>query len=323
MLAGQTLSVVMPTWNCAPMMRRHMEAMNQWVDLADEVICVDSKSGDGTVEIIKAGLGTDKLRVMIRGRGLYESWNEGIAATTGDFVYISTAGDTIEREHLVHLGETMVRSRADVVISPPRFVGVHGEYHEDLRWPPGIVVASVPHKAPFVLSTDEAVQLAMHHSPNSLLGSSASNLYKGAYLRANPFPTGIKGAGDTVWALRNAEKAKMCLTPSVGSTFCVHPKENEGGYREFQKLLRMLEEERSRCIRHLDDERLRRQLERFSLLSGEVATLRKEAEAICQSRRWPLNLIPWLLARSRLARARSELRDHKRRRAPVIQGSRI
>ena len=65
----------MPTYNCAPLMERHVVSMAAWIDLADEVIVVDSRSTDGTLDIIQARLRHPNLRIILRDRGLYESWN--------------------------------------------------------------------------------------------------------------------------------------------------------------------------------------------------------------------------------------------------------
>jgi glycosyltransferase involved in cell wall biosynthesis len=35
------LSIVLPTFNCASLMGRHLASMEQWKDLADEIIVVD------------------------------------------------------------------------------------------------------------------------------------------------------------------------------------------------------------------------------------------------------------------------------------------
>ena len=47
MKSRQALSVVLPTYNCAKLMERHLASMFGWLDLADEVIVVDSRSTDG------------------------------------------------------------------------------------------------------------------------------------------------------------------------------------------------------------------------------------------------------------------------------------
>jgi len=87
----------------------------------------------GRLDMIRDRLRHPKIRFIERDRGLYESWNEGIAATTGDWIYISTAGDTIERDHLLHLLDTGERGAADVVISSPKFVDQTGGGHPRSR----------------------------------------------------------------------------------------------------------------------------------------------------------------------------------------------
>ena len=101
--------------------------MEQWIDLAHEVVVVDSRSTDGTLALIRRRLRHPNIRIIERDRGLYASWNEGIAATTGDWVYVSTAGDTIERAQLVRLRDCGEASQADVVVSPCGFVDEAGQ----------------------------------------------------------------------------------------------------------------------------------------------------------------------------------------------------
>lgn len=227
MLAKSTLSVVMPTFNCAQMMGRHLKSMSLWADLADEIIVVDSRSTDGTLEFIRERLRHPNLRIIERDRGLYESWNEGIAATTGDWVYISTAGDTINRNHLLHLIELGIRAATDVVISPPHFVDEAGNPLPELRWPPQEIIRDYGTGKPFALSQAAITYLALLNCPNCLLGSSASNIYRGDTLRNRPFPTDFRGGGDTVWMMRHALSVRICLTPQRGSSFCVHPKDEQ------------------------------------------------------------------------------------------------
>jgi len=232
------ISVVMPTYNCAPLMARHLASMAEWADLADEIVVVDSRSTDGTLDMIRRGLRHRNIRFIERERGLYASWNEGIAATSGEWIYISTAGDTIDPEHLLHLRDLGERSRADVVISAPKFIDETGGACKDPGWPPAAVIAGSGRDEPFILGADAGFALAFMHFPSALLGSSASNLYRGDHLRARPFPTGFKGAGDSVWILRHAAQSRLCFTPQAGSTFCVHPKEGAPAGEELAELER-------------------------------------------------------------------------------------
>ena len=245
--------MVLPTYNCVTLMKRHLDAMGKWADLAEEIVVVDSRSTDGTLDLIRERLRHPNLRIIERDRGLYESWNEGIAATKGDWVYVSTAGDTIERAHLLHLLDLGERTAADVVISPPRFVDDDGDPIPDLRWPPHEIVAKHGAGAPFVLSQQAAACLAFLHCPSCILGSSASNLYRGDALRARPFPADFRGAGDTVWMMRNALTLRVCLTPRDGSAFCVHPKNDKLSRPEAEAFMLQFFNEKAALARRISD----------------------------------------------------------------------
>lgn len=60
------LSVVMPTYQCRGLMERHAAAMAAWIDLGDEIIVVDSRSTDGTLDYVRGNLRRPKLRIIER-----------------------------------------------------------------------------------------------------------------------------------------------------------------------------------------------------------------------------------------------------------------
>jgi glycosyltransferase involved in cell wall biosynthesis len=228
-------------------MEAHLASMAEWLDLAQEIIVVDSHSADGTLDFILAHLHHPDLRVIQRDRGLYASWNAGIAATRGRWVYISTAGDTIERNHLLHLMALGEAAHADAVVSAPRFVGEDGQPREDLHWPPSALLDEFGTGRAFWFDPWAAQYLAFLYCPQSLLGSSASNVYRGDHLRSRPFPCEYGGAGDTGWIMRYAAETRLCLTPAIGSAFCIHDREREfTSYQCVQLQDRMVREELGR-----------------------------------------------------------------------------
>jgi hypothetical protein len=310
MKSRPALSVVLPTYNCAKLMERHLASMSGWLDLADEVIAVDSRSTDGTIELIRERLRHPKLRIIERDRGLYESWNDGIAATTGDWIYISTAGDTITRDHLLHLFETAERKLADVVISPPCFVDETGNPCDDPGWPPGKIVESCSAADTFTLTAESAQLLAFVYFPKAILGSSASNLYRGDHLRARPFPTEFKGAGDSIWILRHAGESRLCFTPKSGSTFCIHPKEDEQEQDEnLVALSEKLEADKLRFLSSANfDRSLSRSLSDHNHLTNQAKAVQQErrrlwrthpktATSLCS---WVMRTVDYLRTRARL-----------------------
>ena len=232
--------MVVPTYNCRYLLIAHLSAMQAWLDLIEEVIVVDSRSTDGTLELIRAELRHPRLRIIERDRGLYASWNEGIAATTGDWVYISTAGDLITREQLLHLREVGEALSADAVVSPPDFAYEDGRPARDLGWPPAKLLAAFGLGQPFALQPEATQFLAFQFCPQAILGSSASNLYRGAHLRARPFPAEYGVIGDTAWIMRYGHETRLALTPRSGSTFCIHEKESKGPPEQCVELHRRL-----------------------------------------------------------------------------------
>ena len=214
--------------------------MQAWLDLVDEVIVVDSRSTDGTLDLIRAELRHPRLRIIERDRGLYASWNEGIAATTGDWVYISTAGDLITRNLLLHLREVGEALSADVIVSPPGFTYEDGRPARDLGWPPAKLLAALGKGQPFAMQPEATQFLAFQFCPQAILGSSASNLYRGAHLRARPFPAEYGVIGDTAWIMRYGHETRLALTPRSGSTFCIHEKESKGPPEQCVELHRRL-----------------------------------------------------------------------------------
>jgi glycosyltransferase involved in cell wall biosynthesis len=70
MLRQFTISVALTTYNCRSLLMPHLRSMEAWLDLADEVIVVDSRSPDDTLELIRAELRHPRLRIIERDRGL-------------------------------------------------------------------------------------------------------------------------------------------------------------------------------------------------------------------------------------------------------------
>ena len=304
----------MPTYNCAPLMERHLQSVAKWADLADEIIVVDSRSTDGTLDMIRDRLRHPKIRFIERDRGLYESWNEGIAATTGDWIYISTAGDTIERDHLLHLLDTGERGAADVVISSPKFVDQTGGGHPDPGWPPAKVIANSGHNEPFILSSDAAFLLTHLHFPCAILGSSASNLYRGNHLRTRSFPTDFGRNGDSVWILRHAAQSRLCFSPKVGSTFCIHPKEEDCVEKQVALAEKLLAEKARWLSRPDLDGELVRALDEEMRLLEEVRLIQRNRRALWNSYSLKIILIwKWVCLNISYLRERSRLREQRRR----------
>ena len=311
MTKNYRLSVVIPTYNCEALIRRHITSIQKWQDLADEIVIVDSQSVDGTINIIKEKLRHPNLRVIEREPGLYESWNEAISVTTGKWIYISTVGDIISRQHLetlIHAGEV---HKSDVIISPQRFVDCDGspllnasfknpKIYRDLK---GSKIA---------LLQPSAVQFYAFEcgKPNALLGSVAGDLFGGNHLRARPFPVHYGTHGDTAWVLKYAKETSICLLAEGGSDFCLHAKGDAPSEPISTTLHRMYQDEVAK-------NNARESSPHYRFLLRKVAELWHEKKS-CSKRHWVSKIsktFVYLYFRWQLAHEESGMRRQIKREA--------
>jgi glycosyltransferase involved in cell wall biosynthesis len=217
------ISVLVPTRNSISLLPKHIEGLRPWLDLAQEVVAVDSHSTDGTREFLERELQHPNLRVLTHPPGLYQSWNFGIAQCRAKYIYVSTVGETITRSGLEQLLATADALRADVVISPPRMVKMSGDA-KDKTWPIHWLIEALDLKRPWMMAGSKAQLFAVANLRRGILGSSASNLYRADVLKRFPFRTDFGTAGDLAWGLEHAGAMRIAVLPEPISTFVFHPK---------------------------------------------------------------------------------------------------
>jgi len=218
-----SLGVVIPTKNSLAYLPQHLERMAEWLDLAAEVVVVDSFSSDGTVEYLRNHLRHPKARFLTHPPGLYASWNHGITQISAKYVYISTIGDLITRAGLQRLLETGEALGCDVVLSKPRFRAPDGQPLPDIDWPIDEIIRALDITRPRRLHKLEAVLFAMTNLTAALTGSCASDMFRTEVLQRYPFPTDFGTIGDGPWGLRHAADLVWAVLPERFSSFLKHP----------------------------------------------------------------------------------------------------
>jgi hypothetical protein len=221
---ARSIGVLIPTRNCASLIPAHLDSLRAWVDLAEEIVVVDSYSKDRTVDLLQAGLSHPQVTYLTYPPGLYQSWNYGLRHLNSEYCYISTVGDSITRAGLDHLRQTMEALSADVAVSKPAFITENGRPMKAPRWPIDDLIRTQGRGEPFGLEGAALFLFALVHYREALLGSSASNLYRTSCLQENPFPTGFGTVGDGAWGLANCCKIRLGVTQKVFSTFRDHAK---------------------------------------------------------------------------------------------------
>jgi len=216
-MSPEGIAVIVPTRNNADCIEAHVNAIRPLLNDIDQLILVDSHSNDGTWEILQASL-KHPSRVDLRTPpGLYSSWNTAIEHTEMKWVTFATVGDTITQEGLAHLIEVAKKLSPDVLISPPKMKHANGE-PSSARWPIH-AFAERCISSPRILTPLEAFLGCCGLGFESILGSSASNLYATQFLKLHPFPEDYGHLGDTGWAAQNCLTARIAVTPRSCSEF--------------------------------------------------------------------------------------------------------
>ncbi len=223
-MSQKAISVIIPSFNCASLVPAHLESLRPWIHLASEVVVVDSHSEDGTIELLREGIKHPQVRFLDHPRGLYQSWNFGIQQARGDYIYISTVGDSITGEGIEQLLAAAVKLDADVVISKPRFIDEQGQPASEARWPIADVLERLPVTEPTLITASQRLIIALTNGCSAILGSSASDLYRASFLKARPFPIEYGTAGDAGWGIEHIFDVKIGVIRGQFSTFRFHEK---------------------------------------------------------------------------------------------------
>ncbi len=223
------ITAILPIYNGRERLQRHLTSVIQGAGQVQEIVVVDSGSSDGTLELARKILDPHGAEFLNHPPGLYASWNAGIAAAGATWCYISTVEDPISTggfEHLLEVGE---KHQADLVVSPPEMRNEDGTRPVADRMPSHHLAEAITGAGLLdkLLSKTEAIALLCGLMPHGLLGSSAGNLYRTAFLQSRPFPSHVGHCGDTAWGAMAAPWANVAFTPRVCSQFYCQTRHGE------------------------------------------------------------------------------------------------
>ena len=204
-----------------PDLQEHVAALNEWIEQVREVVVVDSESSDGTVEYIKAHLKHSNVIYIDHPPGLYQSWNTAIGRATSRYTYIATVNDYMPYDTLLRLVTEAKVHSADIVISAPTLVSDSPRMVQK-QWPIHRYLELSAIKVPTLLNPVELLVWNSLYLPGTLMGSSASNLYRTKALQEQPFPGNYGHAGDSARAIQSSLTSKWLIVPEGESTFWNH-----------------------------------------------------------------------------------------------------
>jgi len=222
-VSSPSISVVIPVYQSAERLGEHVESLRLLRPMVHEFIWVITKSPDGSHDVAREAarqLGGQVLEVP---RGLYQAWNSGIARATGEFIYISTVGDTITPEGLNALSICIRKNEADVVFSPPViFPATQPNLKCCRHWTVFEFSRILNQFSGVRIPKEKAILMQILSGATGLLGSCASCLFRTSFLQSRLFPTEYHHYGDTAWTYRNLPDAILAFHPEPVARFVIH-----------------------------------------------------------------------------------------------------
>lgn len=143
------VSIVVPIYNAEPYLDECLDSIEKQTENSVEIICVNDKSTDGTMEILERRSNADSRYRIIQaeGRGAGVARNLGIEAATGTYLVCLDADDFFDPTFLEDTANKLDETDADIVITQSYTYenDTHEEYVTDWTF----VTENVPDKEVF------------------------------------------------------------------------------------------------------------------------------------------------------------------------------
>lgn len=125
------ISIIIATYNAGKVLQRCLDSIRPQKANEVELLIIDGKSKDNTVEIIQKNSDIIDYYVSEPDRGIYDAWNKGIKASTGEWIQFLGADDKLLpgaiEFYLNFLGKEPSLNNLDIIFGRCWLVNEKGE----------------------------------------------------------------------------------------------------------------------------------------------------------------------------------------------------
>lgn len=89
------ISIIIATYNAGKVLQRCLDSIRPQKTDGIELLIIDGNSKDNTMEIVNANSDIIDFHVSKPDRGIYDAWNKGIKAATGEWILFLGADDQL------------------------------------------------------------------------------------------------------------------------------------------------------------------------------------------------------------------------------------
>lgn len=130
------VSIVIPSWNVRDLLRKNLQSVFRHTsNLRVEVCVVDNGSADGSAEMVRKEFSRVKLIANPENRGFAKAVNQGIKATSGEYVLIYNDDAEFADDHLKDL-LSYLKIHPEVGVAGCHLINVDGSTQASVRRDP-------------------------------------------------------------------------------------------------------------------------------------------------------------------------------------------
>ena len=218
---SKKLTILVPAYDCAGDLQRHSESLEFLRRKNIPIIWVVSPSPDKSEVVAKRIANYVGDDFYLSPKGLYQSWNFGIAKVKTTFFSLSSIGDYYINDDILKMLDLLVSNDADICFSPPQD-GMTTGSKSVKSWPVHRFRRKLARFSGSVIPSDLLVLLQFRSGLDNLFGSWASIVARTATLNKHPFPTDYGHYGDTAWSFLNLPRLRFVFHNDEVSRFRFH-----------------------------------------------------------------------------------------------------
>lgn len=212
------VSVIVPNYNYAPYLEQRMESILSQTYEDYEIIILDDKSTDNSLEIINKYRNNPKVSKVILNEvnsgSPFIQWERGINASSGDIIWIAESDDTCTPSFLETLVKIYDENNSVLAFCRSMLVNEHGN---KLR--KNHQMSSVSHDVS--LDGKRFINEYLCYS-NEVQNASCAIFSKQVAKEIDKDYMSFKGAGDWLFWLKIAEKGSVSFSNSICNNYRLH-----------------------------------------------------------------------------------------------------
>lgn len=214
------ISVIIPVYQASVRLQEHLKSLESLADVVQELIWVITTSPDASCQEARKAARRLGGTILERPPGLYPAWNAGLVTAKSDFIYISTCGDVIHPQGLLALHDTLQKTQADLVISPPKIRPIEKRTLRLSRdWPVFRFASLLRRFSGKKIPSETAILIQILCGASSILGSCASCLFRASAFKRSLFPDSHFHYGDTAWIYSQLPHLSLAFHPEPMADF--------------------------------------------------------------------------------------------------------